>query len=159
MMAGRAAARAVTAQRQFGHQKRLLYKKQTQTERTSTTLGLMMGVYTVLVIIYLVLDYLGILDAKEFERTYLSNKDSMKNYDPKVHDRIEFMITLRIVLLVPIVLTMILTWINQVFLEIYLITLPISTFSLIMAAIEFSFFLDLKEVVFVNEKEPEPLEI
>ena len=71
-----------------------------------------MGVYTVLVIIYLVLDYLGILDAKEFERTYLSNKDSMKNYDPKVHDRIEFMITLRIVLLVPIVLTMILTWIN-----------------------------------------------
>ena len=72
----------------------------------------MMGVYTVLVIIYLVLDYLGILDAKEFERTYLSNKDSMKNYDPKVHDRIEFMITLRIVLLVPTVLTMILTWIN-----------------------------------------------
>ena len=71
-----------------------------------------MGVYTVLVIIYLVLDYLGILDAKEFDRTYLSNKDSMKNYDPKVHDRIEFMITLRVVLLVPTVLTMILTWIN-----------------------------------------------
>ena len=71
-----------------------------------------MGVYTVLVFIYVVLDYLGILDAKEFDRTYLSNKDTMRNYDPEVHDRIEFMITLRIVLLVPILLTMILTWVN-----------------------------------------------
>ena len=111
MMAGRAAARAVAMRRHHAHKNRLLYKDAPRTERVSTSLGQLMVVYTLLLVIYVILDVVSIQDARDFDKAYRGHQGN-SDYDPEIHDRVQFMINLRMFMLVPTILTMLLTWVN-----------------------------------------------
>ena len=54
-------------------------------ERVTTTLGQMMVVYTLLLVIYVILDLVNISDAMEFDKAYRGHKGT-NNYDEEVHD-------------------------------------------------------------------------
>ena len=150
MMAGRAAARAVAMKRQHGHQNHLLYKKSPTTERVTTTLGGMMVVYTLLIVVYVILDVVSISDAMDFDKAYHVHQGA-EDYDDEVHDQIDFMIKMRIILLAPTIVTMLVTWLNQQCLDAYLFSLPFSTAAFVLAAAEFTYYIDLKDVDFADE--------
>ena len=57
---------------------------------------------------------------------------------------------MRIILLAPTILTMLVTWLNQQWLDAYLFSLPFSTAAFALAAAEFIYYIDLKDVVFAK---------
>ena len=109
-----------------------------------------MVVYTLLIIIYVILDLVSISDAMDFDKAYYGHQGA-KNYDKEVHSQIDFMIKMRIILLAPTIATMLLTWLNQQCLDAYLFSLPFSTASFVLAAAEYTYYMDLKSVEFVDE--------
>ena len=109
-----------------------------------------MIIYTLLIVIYVILDLVGISDAMDFDKAYRGHQ-SAQDYDKEVHDQIDFMIKMRIILLAPTIATMLLTWLNQQCLDAYLFSLPFSTVSFALAAAEYTYYMDLKSVEFVDE--------
>ena len=81
-----------------------------------------MVVYTILVVIYVVVDWFAMLDAKE----YNENMKSSGTYNALIHEEIAFMRKIRVLVLITTATTMLLTWGNQVYLEMYLLSLPVS---------------------------------
>ena len=109
-----------------------------------------MVVYTLLIVIYVILDLVGISDAMDFDKAYRGHQ-SAQDYDKEVHDQIDFMIKMRIILLAPTIATMLVTWLNQQCLDAYLLSLPFSTAAFALAAAEFTYYIDLKSVDFADE--------
>ena len=62
-------------------------------------------------------------------------------------------------MLVPTILTMLLTWLNQLILEAYSFSLPFSTMAFVLAAAEFTYYLDLEDVKLADENAATPLEL
>ena len=62
-------------------------------------------------------------------------------------------------MLVPTIVTMLLTWLNQLVLEAFMFALPFSQMAFALAVCEFTYYLDLKDVKFADEEQPTPLEL
>ena len=81
-----------------------------------------MVVYTILVLIYIVVEWFSMGNAK----VYNENMKSTGNYNALIYGEIAFMRKIRVLVLITTVATMLLTWGNQVYLEMYLLSLPVS---------------------------------
>ena len=81
-----------------------------------------MVVYTILVVIYVVVDWFAMVDAKEYNESMKSSG----TYNALIHEEIAFMRKIRVLVLITTATTMLLTWGNQVYLEMYLLSLPVS---------------------------------
>ena len=87
-------------------------KEETKVERVATVSGSMMVLYTILVIIYFLLDILAMGDENDFKETMKGTDEGARLRLLGIESDIDFGIKIRVLMIILTILAMIVTWGN-----------------------------------------------
>ena len=108
-------------------------------EISLTAAGGVLVLYTFLVILYTIIDLLAIKDSESFNE---GHQQLLGSYEvaKTMQYHLYFMNEIRILVMISTIATMVLTWGSTIYMDMYLIILPLSQLSLALAATEMAYF-------------------